>query len=284
MRCSCVGSTLRHSPDALRVMLAITACVWSCGSLLRLATWRKVAATRPSARTRGRRPVAGSQPRVWRNSALHPVQRRPHRRVVRPQHRPVAVKQRLQRYRLRRRERRVPARAVLAFPVHHPAKADVRAGHAALEHLDEPAPAHPLRKTQRRRAPAVPAVGGAVRRVVAHQVLVQHVVRRIRRRRQSARARQHPGGLSAGGPTGPAIRRSITKAPIARPGRSAMAWTVHAVRDPSGPHSRRDGGGQCIVRARMTAVEVRRHPSIRTTASKPRYPGESAAREWSRSD
>ena len=80
---------------------------------------------------------------------LHPVQRRPHRRVVHPHHRLVVVKQRLQRHRLRRREGAVPARAVLELAVHDPAEADIPARHMALEHLHEPAPAYPFRQTQR---------------------------------------------------------------------------------------------------------------------------------------
>ena len=84
---------------------------------------------------------------------LNPVQRRPHRRVVRPHHRLVVVKQCLQRHRLRRREGTVPARAVLVLAVHDPAEADIRARHMALEHLDEPAPAYPFRQAQRLRSP-----------------------------------------------------------------------------------------------------------------------------------
>ena len=133
---------------------------------------------------------------------LHPVQRRPHRRVVRPHHRLVVVKQRLQRHRLRRREGTVPARAVLVLAVHDPAEADIRARHMALEHGDEPAPAYPFRQAQRLRSPAVPAVGRTVRLVVPHQVLVQQVVRRFRRGSQRARAREHPSVRSVGGPPG----------------------------------------------------------------------------------
>ena len=48
-------------------MLAITAWVWSCGSRLRLATWRNVAAAMNGAFTRGRCRVSGSQPRVSRS-------------------------------------------------------------------------------------------------------------------------------------------------------------------------------------------------------------------------
>ena len=64
-----VNSALRHFPSRPRVMLAITACVWSCGSRLRLARWRKVAAVMPSAGTRraagrspGRRSGSGAVP------------------------------------------------------------------------------------------------------------------------------------------------------------------------------------------------------------------------------
>ena len=123
---------------------------------------------------------------------LNPVQRRPHRRVVRPHHRLVVVKQCLQRHRLRRREGTVPAGPVLVLAVHDPAEADIRARHMTLEHGDEPAPAYPFRQAQRRRSPAVPAVGRPVRLVVPHQVLVKHVIRRFRRRRQRARAGEHP--------------------------------------------------------------------------------------------
>ena len=73
--------------------------------------------------------------------------------------------------------------------VHHPAQPEVRPRHAALEHLDKPAPAHPLRQAQRLGSPAVPAVGRPVRLVVAHQVLVKHVFRRFRRRDQGAGGR-----------------------------------------------------------------------------------------------
>ena len=129
---------------------------------------------------------------------LHPVERRAHRRVMRPQNRPVAIQERFQRHRLGGRERRVPARAVLVLPVHHPAEADLRPRHPALQDGDEPAPAHPLRQTQSGRSPAVPAVRRPVRVVVAHQVLVKHVRRRFRRRYQSARAGEHPSEPQAG--------------------------------------------------------------------------------------
>ena len=43
-----------------RVMLATTACVCSCGSRLRLARCRMVAAAMPSTSTLGLRPVSGS--------------------------------------------------------------------------------------------------------------------------------------------------------------------------------------------------------------------------------
>ena len=59
-----VGSTLRHSPAALRVMLASTQCVCRNGSRSRLVRCRNPATTMPSAFTLGRRRVAGSQPRV----------------------------------------------------------------------------------------------------------------------------------------------------------------------------------------------------------------------------
>ena len=64
-----VASMLRHSPAPFRVMFATTQCVCSCGSRLRLARCRKVAATMPCSFTRGRRRVAGSQPRVCNSSA-----------------------------------------------------------------------------------------------------------------------------------------------------------------------------------------------------------------------
>ncbi len=63
-----LGATPLHSPFRPRVMLASTACVCSCGSRLRLARWRKVAAAMPCACTRGLRPVAGSKLRVWSSS------------------------------------------------------------------------------------------------------------------------------------------------------------------------------------------------------------------------
>ena len=59
-----VGSTLRQSPAALRVMLASTQWVWSWGSPLRLARCRNPATIMPSAATRGRWRVIGSQPLV----------------------------------------------------------------------------------------------------------------------------------------------------------------------------------------------------------------------------
>ena len=188
---------------------------------------------------------------------LHPVQRRPHRRVVRPHHRLVVVKQRLQRHRLRRREGRVPARAVLVLAAHNPAEADSRARHMTLEHLNEPAPAYPLRQAQRLRSPAVPAVGRAVRLVVPHQVLVQHVIRRFRRRRQRARAESIlASGARAGrrGAAGAVVPDRGRGAPFDREcanpcgrRRTQGHGACKQGRNPSGPHARRDVGGQCIV-------------------------------------
>ena len=64
---------------------------------------------------------------------LHPVQRRPHRLVMRADDPPVAVQQRRQRDRLRRRQRDVQPRTVLVLAVAHAAEADVRARHMSQQ-------------------------------------------------------------------------------------------------------------------------------------------------------
>ena len=64
---------------------------------------------------------------------LHEVQRRAHRLVMRADHPPVAMQQRRQRHRLRRRQRDVQPRTVLVLTVAHAAETDVRARHMALK-------------------------------------------------------------------------------------------------------------------------------------------------------
>ena len=266
-------------------MLAITACVWSCGSLLRLATCRKVAATK-TVRLHPRTPPGrGVVAPGLKELRLHPVQRRTHRRVVRPHHRLVVVKQRLQRHRLRRREGTVPARAVLVLAVHDPAEADIRARHMALEHGDEPAPAYQFRQAQHLRAPAMPAVGRPVRLVVPHQVLVQQVIRRFRCGIQRARAREHPSVRSVGGPPGcgrssraRSGSRSAARSPMRQSrGRGGPPGHGTCKRDGIPPVHTRDGisGGnsssECCSASPFDPPESQRIKTLpRRSASNPR--------------
>ena len=140
----------------------------------------------PGAPTALRLPAAG-----LKELRLHPVERRPDRRVMGAQHRLVAVEQRLQRHRLRRAEGRVPPRAVLVLALHDAAQPDRGSRNMARENLHEPALAHPLRQAQSRRAPAVPAVRRAVFGIVARQVFVEEVAERLFRGGKRRRARKH---------------------------------------------------------------------------------------------
>ena len=120
-------------------MLAITAWVWSCGSRLRLATWRN------SRRRHERRLHPGTLPRLrvpaarLQKGLLHPVQRRPDRLVMRPHHRTVAPgmalrrQQRRQRYGLRRRKGQVESRTALVPAVPDPPQPDLRPRHMTLQ-------------------------------------------------------------------------------------------------------------------------------------------------------
>ena len=74
----------------------------------------------PGAAARRRVPAPGLQ-----KLRLHPVERRAHRLVMRPDHPAVADRQRLERYRLGRREGDVPARPVLVPALTHPSEIDV---------------------------------------------------------------------------------------------------------------------------------------------------------------
>ena len=62
LRCGGAAWVPRSStPSSSQVMLATTACVWSCGSRLRLEMWRNSAATIEGAFTRGRVPAPSLQ-------------------------------------------------------------------------------------------------------------------------------------------------------------------------------------------------------------------------------
>ena len=158
----------------------------------------------------GRRvPAPGLQHR-----RLDPVQRRPHRLVMRADYRPVAARavlrrqQRRQRHRLRGRKRDVETGTVLVLAGAHPAEADLSAQHMALQQLLEFARRDPLARLQaeRRRALPVPRARLAVLLPLRLQLLraltllkivaalVAEILRSGRRRGQVADRRYHDPG------------------------------------------------------------------------------------------
>ena len=141
---------------------------------MRLATWRKVAATHvgrpdPRAFARGRVPAAGLE-----KVLLDPVQRRLHRLVVGMHHAAIAMRvafgrqQRRQGHRLGRREGDVQPRAVFTLAVALAAKADVGADYMTSQQRFELAGGNMKvgPQPQCQRTLAVPEAGVAVFRVL----------------------------------------------------------------------------------------------------------------------
>ena len=144
---------------------------------------------------------------------LDPVQRRPHRRVVGAQHLAVAVEQRLQRYRLRRRQREVEPRTVLVLPAARPAEPDLRPRHVAGKNALEKPGRDLLRQAQRRSPLAVPEARAPVPAVVLRVVALALEIRdRHGGRAEIAQARDHA-------PRSPAARAAASAAPITDAGR-----------------------------------------------------------------
>ena len=144
-----------------------------------------------------------------------PVEGRPDRRIVGTHHPAVAVEQRFQRHRLRRRQREIEPRAVLVLAVARPAQADLRLGHVAGKNALEGPGRDVLRHTQRRRPLAMPEarppVPGVVLRVVA---LALEIRDRHGRRAEIAQARDQPsapGGKSRGARRRGHHRKSTSK-------------------------------------------------------------------------
>ena len=103
---------------------------------------------------------------------LDPVQRCPHRIVMRPDHPPVAHHQRLERHRLGRRQGDVQPRAVVVLALAHPPEPDLRPRNPARQHILElPGQHMPLQPELLRRLP-VPEARVAVLRVVLRVVPV----------------------------------------------------------------------------------------------------------------
>ena len=113
---------------------------------------------------------------------LDPVEGLAHRLVVRPYHPALAEDERLERDRLRGRQREVEPRPVLALAVSHPAKAKTGVKDVPREHLIEPHRVHVPPEAKRARRPPVPEarppVLGVVPRVVPVALEVVH--RRLR--------------------------------------------------------------------------------------------------------
>ena len=168
-----VGSTLRHSPAAIARHVGQHA--------MRVQERVEVAARQvPEPRRRpcharlhpGAPPCRRVPPPRLQQVGLHPVQRRAHRLVMRPDHPPVAHDQRLQRHRLRRREGQVPAGPVDALALAHPPEPDVRPRHEPRQHALEPLRAHMAPEPQRLRPAPVPEARLPVLRVVLRVVAV----------------------------------------------------------------------------------------------------------------
>ena len=112
---------------------------------------------------------------------LDEVQGRAHGRLVRAHRpcRPRTAQQRLQRYRLRRRQRDVQPRAVLVRAVPQPPQPDVRARNVSLEHAAELSRLDMAPQIQRRRAAAAPPACLAVLVAFPGVVVLAVIVRRL---------------------------------------------------------------------------------------------------------
>ena len=183
------GPVARHvGQDAVRVQLRV------------LVPARQVPEPRRHQAVR-RHPGAPPRRRVvaarLQKLGLDPVQRRPDRRVVSAKHPAVAVEQRLQRHRLRRRQREIEPRAVLVLPVARPAEPDLRPRHVTGKNALEGPGRNVLRQTQRRRPLAVPEtrppVAGVVLRVVALRLVIRdrEILDRRARRAEIDQTRGH---------------------------------------------------------------------------------------------
>ena len=152
---------------------------------------------------------------------LDPAQRRPHRLVMRADHRPVAARallrrqQRRQRYRLRSGKGDVEARTVLVLPVAQAAQRHVGSDYTALEHLLE-RPRRDLAAllqaqrlgslaVPRARAPVFRLLRTRIRRVLARTGVIApvppEILRHRRRGRQVADRRDHRAPIIAAPPT-----------------------------------------------------------------------------------
>ena len=125
----------------------------------------------PGAPARRRVPAPGLQ-----KLRLHPVERLAHRLVMRPDHPAVADRQRLERYRLGRREGDVPARPVLVPALTHPSEIDVGPRNPAGQHVLEERRPHMRVQAQRLSRLAVPEARLAVLRVVPGVIPVALVI------------------------------------------------------------------------------------------------------------
>ena len=140
---------------------------------------------------------------------LHPVERRPHRRIVRGDDPPVALEQRFQRHRLGRRQREVEPRTMLVLPVTRPPEADLRPRHIPGEDAVEALRRHMLRQAQRLRRLAVPEARRALPRVVLRLIPLARKIRDRRcRRAKIAQARDHRSPSASGGGSRAARRRA----------------------------------------------------------------------------
>ena len=123
---------------------------------------------------------------------LQPVERCLHRRIVRAQNPPVAIEKRLQRDRLRRRQREVETRPVLALPVTRPAEPDIRARHMAEQNALEAPRRDMLRQAERPRRAPVPEARPALPRVVLRVVaLLREILDRHRGPGEVVQVRNH---------------------------------------------------------------------------------------------
>ena len=173
----------RHVRDhGVRVELRIVAAARHVPERRRDHAVRRLA--RPSARGRVVAPGLEVFP-------FDPVERRANGLVMRAHDRLPAAVERLQRDRLRGRERQVPAGTVLALAVDHATQRDVGAGNLAGQDGDELSLAHALSQPQGLGARSVPSVGGAVGAVVPGEVLVHEVAEGLPGAGEGARAGEH---------------------------------------------------------------------------------------------
>ena len=170
---------------------------------------------------------------------LDPVQRRPHRLVMRPDHPPVAMQQRRQRDRLRRRKRDVQPRTVLVLAVAQAPQADVRARHIPQQDGVEALRRDMTSEPQRLCCLPVPEARLAVLRIVLGVIPVLLEIVDRRTRRADVRYRRDHGGILVGKDRARMVVGNGESYPGRARGACSERWSLEAPVGETGRHVRR---------------------------------------------